>query len=64
MFNISGIKGCYAYKGHLVLLSNGELGTYVHRRRCKNLNQKNEKTPLEHSSLNSVQTEEDYLSQG
>jgi hypothetical protein len=58
MLGTSTIRGCYVYNGYLVLLSNGELGTHVHRRRCKDLYHAKDKTHLKNSASHNVREEE------
>lgn len=64
MFGTSGIRGCYAYKGHLVVLSNGELGTYVHHRRCEDLSHAENKAIPENPTPHQVPAEEHHQPQG
>lgn len=50
------IRGCYAHKGNLVLLSDGELGVYVHHRRCEDLYVTRDNVEPEDSPVQSTRT--------
>ncbi len=58
MTGTSNIRGCYAYNGNLVLLSEGELGIYVHHRRCEDSHNNRDQIQPDIYPVNNISTKE------
>jgi hypothetical protein len=52
------IRGCYAHNGNLVLLSDGELGVYLHQRRCEDLHGTGDKVEPGDYPVQSIRTDD------